>query len=1670
MVDDGDRFDPLIRGSVAGDARDAGRAAPPAVSPPAIEVLLRKVESQFTIVAGSAAKVADGSATLRERLNALGDPGLALACGRRLAALLRAHHGKRAHALFPFLCDQLFATADPIGLALDLLQARDLPLRRQAVDAVVGRWTAGDLAPDVALAEALAAALASLGEADGGSAAEASLLDRAAAFLGRLAAGDARVEPDPERSLEELLRPGVPEALRGLAARLLDRGGQPLPADRLERLVGVEAAAVLGGVCLYTRASHRDLVDLTPDGGVSPARVAQFAAAQATLGATALGAVIGALGWRAVSTGLWVERWIGWSVDGSYPLLVTPAEAEILEQSGEGRRVWDRFLVIAHGGTAETGVARDEETVAVRQFRRHNLVHAELLGEILEVAPVTPAKVARILAGLDEVVTLFAALFAGHTEDAARVAERYAALRAPIAAGIAGVPAGQALDAELTRLVQMFEDPRTLDEVRTLHGLKRYLHQQGLRLAFRRFRSSRTANRTVDLAVVAGERVVHTLRKIRYLDFEPLAHPGAIPFFPALVVEAFAHRLLEGRTDAPDVEILIYGNEVQTFVNFRNHPAFLRIDFSPPLRGGMVDLEYFGVSQYELEHHPDLSLPWIQRAFRRLDFDATADGQRLHIRYDKERAFDFADLVRGTRRLCSLLPHLMDLDWNLGGLRYPPPAKAAIADHWADWIARWGLLPVDDLLTSDRRAILREIRDGPAGPEQVAWDGWGEVVDRFFGARCDAVWLRVQAAREAGSLRAAGEPDAPLRFAAMLAEGSQALAGAARLAGVVAAVERHLRFTTVGSIQGHPVQQASLLLPGEVVEVSVLRDGNGIARLALARERPFRYTPGPPPRCDAEGGAGRAIDDRDLLCRLRRDNYLAASHDLPAEALRAEQEALVSLFAAADPLAVPAPAAGDRTVAGIVAAPGRAAGVAVFYRADLTPDDLDGCVLFAPALRPADTPLLRRVAAIVSTGGGVLSHAGLIALELGKPSLLVEGSWRLGEASRPELGCRTVDYREDQQSVGVFCVALRRDLREREEVLRAGDLVVVDAELGCLGVLGQDRDALALQGELSRLDTVTSELMHSPEGPRKLELRGRFLRTTHQLAKLLARLDQPALARHAARELLSSRRLDGDTDGADLEATGRSDLLRRLFANRRCGATAREAAIREAAELGRRLDALREDTQRALATAETVHEVLYLRLGVRRLQRMLAAASRSLAQAGAPVAGDPDSTGGRLDQRARERLETLRARIVADLARGAAAPEQWWRLRSLLSTAEALDQLLGPAPAADVQFASRRRAHAALVDGEQKARARLADRALVTSRDGGLELALAIGGKGAGLAEIERCLGATSVPPWFAVSDAAFRRSLGAGIGAAEPALGLVAGTPILIAIDRVLEHPDLEVRDQAAAIRELWRSLVLPVDLAQAIAGGYRSLGEASGSGTEPFVAVRSSTREEDSTQSSWAGQFDTFLYIRGEESVLEHLKLAWASLWSERALQHRQALRAAGVDLELEAYPGGGILIQRIVDSRVAGVLQTLAAASGQPREMVLNVGLGLGEGVVSGAVEVDQVVVSRTVPVDIDPLRFRYTVGDKRSRVVFDRRTGQGTRLEDTLYHQRLRPALEYPDLCAIVRAAARLEAAFGYPLDLEFAFEEDTLWILQARPIVAFQDALRETCAHSPWVRT
>jgi pyruvate phosphate dikinase-like enzyme/PEP-utilizing family enzyme len=1671
---------------------------PPDSGPPAKEAepagdFLRAIETEFRLAAGRPERVEAACGKLLRWISFPPGPSELMILGR-LAPLLRERGASLATPVFSLLEQAASSSKAPWTLLDDMVRARDRELAHRALALAARLAESGSLHVNRSVVQRLAD-LAAVEDSclDGKDA-----LDAAERIVSRLPAEGAGAE-DPLLAL--YLRGG--RKVRLLAARLLDRDGSLPPAGLARELLGEKTWSAVSAALDYTRATHRDLLSLAPVEGEPPPLLMDLSRAEGECGPGLVRQVIADLGWPRVNLGLEVRQLVGVSLDGSLPFMVSAWEAPLLERLPGARRVSETFLFTAHGGDRAGG---DESASggAVSRFRDYNLLHAQVLAELLDVAPLGAGKVRRILGRMDAIVEHFILLFRAHTDETGVLESVYGDLRGRILAEMERQASPLLCSAELTRLVQAFEDPRSLGEVRTLHGLKRYLHQRGLRLAFRLVETGRGTNRTVDL-VAASAKVLRRGGEIRYIDFEPEEGRGRsrLPHGVEAVAEAFGRQLLSGKETFPGARIFCYGNEVHYYLTFANHPAFLRIDYAPPLQGGMIDLEYYGVSKNELSIHPNPSLDVVCRFLREMGFDALAENTRIHARYDKERALDLGDLREKAEALFRLVPYLMELDWIVGALELGAEARKKVAEAWAGSFARWGILPLQDLLTSDRRGILTALEADPSGWREISWSGAGSYRDRFApvsrkslaglagalqdlgldpapdlpeadGACVGQLFLEREllrplreAALQGGIAATGGAParrpadlfqreDEAALFAGILSGGDAALAASARLARRAAPLERSLRFLTTGSVGGHEVQRAALPLRTGTAALYVLRDGAGMIRLALFSDGGLlcrrRETTRDPWESSASDDAAR------FAALLRAGGYLAPGGEDPLEAPEEAPGRLRDLFRRA-PRPLPlSPLPGERAVGGLKASPGRCVGRAVFPAPGRRGEDLFGSVLLAPMLRPEDNALLFRAAGVVSTGGGILSHAGLMALQFRKPALIIPGRWKEEADGSRTLLYRTLEYREESREAGGATVTLRRDVREREVELHEGDLVALDAAEGVLRAFGHERETLALHDNLRNLSALSRRLALCSDGGDRLALRGRFLRARFQTEKLLLRLDDPALARHVVRELLSGEGAEGNGGHP-----GRARLLALVLENPRVGAPAREALLHMLRDLERRRRSAEEEARDRLPASESSHEVLSARLEVLRLRRAEEEALRSAAAGGMDLPVPDGEAGAEVDRLAAIRLSELRDGVHTSLQVALAAPGPRYDLRHRLRQLRRIDEVLGN-PECDLARRTRER----IAREDEEAIRRLEGRRIMMHEDGGFELVPRIGWKAANLAEAERLGPKGAVPPWFVVTHTAFEELLAAPRMGREATAGgkRPAGSTLGEAIASILGRTDCDDVRKSALIRALWEAAELPEALSRELGEAYRRLGEApGGSGAEddpagPFVAIRSSAREEDTEAAARAGEFDTFLFVRGEQAVRDHLKRAWSGLWSERAIHNRALLSpAAGT-------PGGGVIVQRIAWSRVSGVLQTVNAAGGEVREMVINAGLGMGEGIVSGAVAADHVVVSKDGDLERGPLRFRYITSDKQEQVVFNRRTGLGTLRVESLYHQRLRPALEYVELWELVRAAARLEAAYGYPLDLEFGIEGSRLWILQVRPVPAAFSVLGETLERFP----
>ena len=295
------------------------------------------------------------------------------------------------------------------------------------------------------------------------------------------------------------------------------------------------------------------------------------------------------------------------------------------------------------------------------------------------------------------------------------------------------------------------------------------------------------------------------------------------------------------------------------------------------------------------------------------------------------------------------------------------------------------------------------------------------------------------------------------------------------------------------------------------------------------------------------------------------------------------------------------------------------------------------------------------------------------------------------------------------------------------------------------------------------------------------------------------------------------------------------------------------------------------------------------------------------------------------------------------------------------------------------------------------------------------------GGKAANLGELIRA--GLPVPPGFCVTTAAYELvAEGAGL---DRILAVLAETP-----------PDETARlaELAAAARARLLEAPVPEGLARAIAAAYRGLGD----GASVPVAVRSSATAEDLPHASFAGQQDTYLNVVGEESVLKAVRRCWASLWTDRAVSYsaRGGIDPRGVRL--------AVAVQRMVRATVAGVLFTANPLTGRRRQAVIDAAPGLGEGVVSGAVNPDHFVVN-TATGDVVERRL----GDKRVAI---RAAADGGTHRVELAAGEDEASLDQAQIRALAMLGARVEAHYGSPQDTEWAIDGDgELWLLQARPI-------------------
>ena len=299
-----------------------------------------------------------------------------------------------------------------------------------------------------------------------------------------------------------------------------------------------------------------------------------------------------------------------------------------------------------------------------------------------------------------------------------------------------------------------------------------------------------------------------------------------------------------------------------------------------------------------------------------------------------------------------------------------------------------------------------------------------------------------------------------------------------------------------------------------------------------------------------------------------------------------------------------------------------------------------------------------------------------------------------------------------------------------------------------------------------------------------------------------------------------------------------------------------------------------------------------------------------------------------------------------------------------------------------------------------------------------------VGGKGANLGEMIGI--GLPVPPAFVVSAPAFHRFV------VEAGLDKKI-FPELSALD--VEDPKA-LRETSERARNTILNAKMPPALEKMIRDAYVSLAKSENV-KEPLVAVRSSATAEDLPEASFAGQQETFLNIRGEASLIEHVQKCWASLYTPRAIYYRVKQNFPHEKVAI------AVVVQVMVDAEKAGVLFTRHPTTGNDI-VLIEAAWGLGEGVVSGNVTPDHYEVGgdgKVQHVRVSAKETMYIRG-KDDRTVIER-------VPPNMKEKRV---LTDEELSQLAKLGRTIEKHYGSPQDIEWAIsKQGVLNVLQARPV-------------------
>ncbi|PTN42278.1 phosphoenolpyruvate synthase, partial [Bacillus thuringiensis] len=294
-----------------------------------------------------------------------------------------------------------------------------------------------------------------------------------------------------------------------------------------------------------------------------------------------------------------------------------------------------------------------------------------------------------------------------------------------------------------------------------------------------------------------------------------------------------------------------------------------------------------------------------------------------------------------------------------------------------------------------------------------------------------------------------------------------------------------------------------------------------------------------------------------------------------------------------------------------------------------------------------------------------------------------------------------------------------------------------------------------------------------------------------------------------------------------------------------------------------------------------------------------------------------------------------------------------------------------------------------------------------------------VGGKGLNLGELTNIQG-IQVPEGFCVTTVGYEKAI-------EQNEELQA---LLQQLTKLKMEERAQIGEMSKKIREVIMAVEIPSDVVEAVTHYLSRFGN------EHAYAVRSSATAEDLPYASFAGQQDTYLNIIGEEAILQHVRKCWGSLFTERAVTYRMQNGFEHNQVSI------CVVVQKMVFPEASGILFTADPITSNRKVLSIDASFGLGEALVSGLVSADNYKVKEDEIVE--------KVIAMKKLAIYGRKEG-GTERKKIAPNQQKVQTLTEQQILQLVRIGRQIEAYFGCPQDIEWCLVDDTIYIVQSRPI-------------------